>query len=67
MMPYSLQGYSVYLAVLYGMVALLAVNVFMCVWVAWCFKEHKFPVVWPIKVRSCAYYSRDLTTFADTH
>ncbi|KXZ45668.1 hypothetical protein GPECTOR_52g66 [Gonium pectorale] len=43
-------GYGAYLAVLYSMVALLAVNVAMCVWVAWCFKEHKFPVVWPIKV-----------------
>ncbi|KXZ55417.1 hypothetical protein GPECTOR_3g69 [Gonium pectorale] len=43
-------GYGAYLAVLYGMVALLAVNVGMCVWVAWCFKEQKFPVVWPIKV-----------------
>ncbi|KXZ45665.1 hypothetical protein GPECTOR_52g63 [Gonium pectorale] len=43
-------GYGAYLAVLYSMVALLAVNVAMCVWVAWCFKEQKFPVVWPIKV-----------------
>ncbi|KAG2494507.1 hypothetical protein HYH03_007275 [Edaphochlamys debaryana] len=43
-------GYSVYLVVLYGMVSLLAINVGLCVWVAWCFKEQKFPVVWPIKV-----------------
>ncbi|GFR46430.1 hypothetical protein Agub_g8004 [Astrephomene gubernaculifera] len=43
-------GYTAYVAVLYCMVALLAINVGMCVWVAWCFKEHKFPVVWPIKV-----------------
>ncbi|GIM04869.1 hypothetical protein Vretimale_9356 [Volvox reticuliferus] len=43
-------GYGVYLAVLYSMLALLAINIGMCVWVAWCFKEHKFPVVWPIKV-----------------
>ncbi|GLI61040.1 hypothetical protein VaNZ11_003192 [Volvox africanus] len=43
-------GYGAYLAVLYAMVALLMGNVGLCVWVAWCFKEHKFPVVWPIKV-----------------
>ncbi|GIL50716.1 hypothetical protein Vafri_6834 [Volvox africanus] len=43
-------GYGVYLAVLYSVLALLAINIGMCVWVAWCFKEHKFPVVWPIKV-----------------
>ena len=30
--------------------ALLVVNIGLCVWVAWCFKEQKFPVVWPIKV-----------------
>ncbi|GLC41265.1 hypothetical protein PLESTM_001177800 [Pleodorina starrii] len=44
------QGYGAYLAVLYSMVALLMGNVGLCVWVAWCFKEHKFPVVWPIQV-----------------
>ncbi|GLC42489.1 hypothetical protein PLESTB_001103800 [Pleodorina starrii] len=44
------RGYDVYIAVLYAMLALLAINIVMCVWVAWCFKEHKFPVVWPIKV-----------------
>ncbi|KXZ44102.1 hypothetical protein GPECTOR_73g623 [Gonium pectorale] len=43
-------GYGAYLAVLYCMLAALMVNVGMCVWVAWCFKEQKFPVVWPIKV-----------------
>ncbi|PNH05151.1 hypothetical protein TSOC_008612 [Tetrabaena socialis] len=43
-------GYSAYLALLYSMLALLGVNVGLCVWVAWCFKEQKFPVVWPIKV-----------------
>ncbi|GFR44799.1 hypothetical protein Agub_g6134 [Astrephomene gubernaculifera] len=43
-------GYSAYVALLYGMVALLALNIALCVWVAWCFKEQKFPVVWPIKV-----------------
>ncbi|KAG2494502.1 hypothetical protein HYH03_007271 [Edaphochlamys debaryana] len=49
-------GYSVYLVVLYGMVSLLAINVGLCVWVAWCFKEQKFPVVWPIKLGiSCRY------------
>ncbi len=41
-----------YLILLYSMVVLLAVNVILCVWVAWCFKEQKFPVVWPIKVRA---------------
>lgn len=44
------QGYGAYVALLYGMVTLLAVNIGLCVWVAWCFKEQKFPVVWPIKV-----------------
>ncbi|GIL60368.1 hypothetical protein Vafri_14969 [Volvox africanus] len=43
-------GYGAYVALLYGMVALLAANIGLCVWVAWCFKEQKFPVVWPIKV-----------------
>ncbi|PNH08057.1 Tiny macrocysts protein B, partial [Tetrabaena socialis] len=43
-------GYSAYLALLYSMVILLGTNVGLCVWVAWCFKEQKFPVVWPIKV-----------------
>ncbi|GFR46567.1 hypothetical protein Agub_g8160 [Astrephomene gubernaculifera] len=43
-------GYGAYIAVLYLMLTLLAVNVGMCVWVAWCFKEQKFPVVWPIMV-----------------
>ncbi|PNG99633.1 hypothetical protein TSOC_014584, partial [Tetrabaena socialis] len=42
-------GYGAYLAVLYAMVAALGLNVVLCVWVAWCFKEQKFPVVWPIK------------------
>ncbi|KXZ45667.1 hypothetical protein GPECTOR_52g65 [Gonium pectorale] len=42
-------GYGAYLALLYAMVVLLAVNVAMCVWVAWCFKEQKFPVIWPVK------------------
>ncbi|KAG2488471.1 hypothetical protein HYH03_012976 [Edaphochlamys debaryana] len=32
------------------MVFLLVINVMLCVWVAWCFSEQKFPVVWPIKV-----------------
>ncbi|KXZ50396.1 hypothetical protein GPECTOR_16g569 [Gonium pectorale] len=43
-------GYGTYLGVLYGMVSMLAVNLGLCVWVAWCFKEQKFPVVWPIQV-----------------
>ncbi|KAG2423145.1 hypothetical protein HXX76_015530 [Chlamydomonas incerta] len=43
-------GYGAYLALLYAAVALLVVNIGLCVWVAWCFKEQKFPVVWPIKV-----------------
>ncbi|KXZ42914.1 hypothetical protein GPECTOR_111g247 [Gonium pectorale] len=43
-------GYGAYVALLYGMVAVLAANIGLCVWVAWCFKEQKFPVVWPIKV-----------------
>ncbi|KAG2423146.1 hypothetical protein HXX76_015531 [Chlamydomonas incerta] len=43
-------GYGGYLALLYMAVALLVVNIGLCVWVAWCFKEQKFPVVWPIKV-----------------
>ncbi|KAG2435423.1 hypothetical protein HYH02_011923 [Chlamydomonas schloesseri] len=43
-------SYSAYLALLYSAVALLVVNIGLCVWVAWCFKEQKFPVVWPIKV-----------------
>ncbi|PNH09880.1 hypothetical protein TSOC_003476 [Tetrabaena socialis] len=43
-------GYSAYLAVLYAMVAALAINLSLCVWVAWCFKEQKFPVVWPVVV-----------------
>ncbi|EFJ45146.1 hypothetical protein VOLCADRAFT_94549 [Volvox carteri f. nagariensis] len=42
-------GYNAYLAVLYTMVTLLMVNCGLCVWVAWCFKEQKFPVVWPVK------------------
>ena len=44
------QSYSAYLALLYAAVALLVMNIGLCVWVAWCFKEQKFPVVWPIKV-----------------
>ncbi|GLC41279.1 hypothetical protein PLESTM_001179200 [Pleodorina starrii] len=32
------------------MVTLLVVNCGLCVWVTWCFKEQKFPVVWPVKV-----------------
>ncbi|PNW87839.1 hypothetical protein CHLRE_01g003950v5 [Chlamydomonas reinhardtii] len=43
-------SYSAYLALLYAAVALLVMNIGLCVWVAWCFKEQKFPVVWPIKV-----------------
>ncbi|KAG2423147.1 hypothetical protein HXX76_015532 [Chlamydomonas incerta] len=43
-------SYSAYLALLYAAVALLVMNIVLCVWVAWCFKEQKFPVVWPIKV-----------------
>lgn len=46
----AVQGYGAYLAVLYAMVALLMGNVGLCIWVAWCFKEQKFPVIWPIKV-----------------
>ncbi|KXZ45662.1 hypothetical protein GPECTOR_52g60 [Gonium pectorale] len=54
------RGYGAYLAVLYAMVVLLAINVAMCVWVAWCFKERKFPVVWPIQLGiSCRYNGPD--------
>ncbi len=49
------QGYSWYVAVLYGMAGLLAVNLVLCVWVAWSFKEQKFDYVWPIKVRHFAH------------
>ncbi len=48
-------GYGAYVALLYGAVALLAVNIGLCVWVAWCFSQQKFPVVWPIKVR-CGHF-----------
>ncbi|GLC41288.1 hypothetical protein PLESTB_001078900 [Pleodorina starrii] len=41
--------YGAYLATLYVMVGLLGLHVGLCVWVAWCFKEQKFPVVWPLK------------------
>ncbi|GIM07919.1 hypothetical protein Vretimale_11958 [Volvox reticuliferus] len=43
-------GYTWYVAVLYSMAGLLAVNLVLCVWVAWSFKEQKFDYVWPIKV-----------------
>ncbi|GFR51520.1 hypothetical protein Agub_g13936 [Astrephomene gubernaculifera] len=43
-------GYSAYVAMLYGMVGMLMANIALCVWVAWCFKEQRFPVIWPIKV-----------------
>ncbi|EFJ51253.1 hypothetical protein VOLCADRAFT_87875 [Volvox carteri f. nagariensis] len=43
-------GYRWYVAVLYSMAGLLAVNLVLCVWVAWSFKEQKFDYVWPIKV-----------------
>ncbi|PNH03924.1 hypothetical protein TSOC_009961, partial [Tetrabaena socialis] len=43
------RGYGAYLAVLYSTVAALGLNLALCVWVAWCFKEQKFPAVWPIK------------------
>ncbi|KXZ55419.1 hypothetical protein GPECTOR_3g70 [Gonium pectorale] len=43
-------GYGGYIAVLYGMVALLAMSLALAAWVSWCFKEHKFPVMWPVQV-----------------
>ncbi|EFJ45177.1 hypothetical protein VOLCADRAFT_94617 [Volvox carteri f. nagariensis] len=41
--------YGAYLALLYVMVGLLALHMGLCAWVAWCFQEQKFPVVWPLK------------------
>ncbi|GLI60724.1 hypothetical protein VaNZ11_002822 [Volvox africanus] len=43
-------SYGWYLVLLYVMVGLLGLHVVLCVWVAWCFKEQKFGVVWPIKL-----------------
>ncbi|KAG2439095.1 hypothetical protein HYH02_006619 [Chlamydomonas schloesseri] len=43
-------GYAWYLGVLYTMAGLLVINLALCVWVAWSFKEQKFDYVWPIKV-----------------
>jgi hypothetical protein len=46
----ALQPYMAYLGVLYSMVTALAVNITLCVWVAWFFKEQKFDHIWPIAV-----------------
>ncbi|GIL50719.1 hypothetical protein Vafri_6875, partial [Volvox africanus] len=43
-------SYGWYLVLLYVMVGLLGLHVGLCLWVAWCFKEQKFGVVWPIKL-----------------
>lgn len=43
------QGYKFYTIAFYLMVAMLAVAVAVCVWVAWCFKNDSFPFLWPIK------------------
>ncbi|KAG2488469.1 hypothetical protein HYH03_012974 [Edaphochlamys debaryana] len=47
-------GYGVYLLLLYAMVFLLVINVMLCVWVAWCFSEQKFPVV--LRVFSSVFF-----------
>ncbi|GLC74510.1 hypothetical protein PLESTF_001521700 [Pleodorina starrii] len=43
-------GFHWYMAALFSFAGLLAVNLVLCVWVAWSFKEQKFDYVWPIKV-----------------
>ncbi|KAG2488731.1 hypothetical protein HYH03_012730 [Edaphochlamys debaryana] len=43
-------GYTWYLVILYTIAGLLALNLMLCVWVAWSFKEQKFDYVWPIRV-----------------
>lgn len=44
----SARGFSFFLACLYTFVALLALTVGLCVWVAWSFKNKRFDHVWPI-------------------
>ncbi|GLC56222.1 hypothetical protein PLESTB_001081300 [Pleodorina starrii] len=43
-------SYAFYVAIFCGLLALLALMVLISVWVGSCFREHKFPVVWPVKV-----------------
>lgn len=46
----NLQGYSFYITILYLLVTALAGSILLCVWVGWCFKNDRFPYIWPIKV-----------------
>lgn len=45
-----MQPYIIYIAILYCMVAALTINIGLCCWVAWFFKEQKFEYLWPIQV-----------------
>lgn len=47
--PMAEQGYFFYTVAFYLMVAMLAISVAVCIWVAWCFKNDSFPFLWPIK------------------
>ncbi|GIL42523.1 hypothetical protein Vafri_484 [Volvox africanus] len=56
-------GYHWYEAALYTFAVVLAINLSLCVWVAWSFKEQKFDYVWPIKV--VRYFSYIFLMFFD--
>ncbi|GLI64845.1 hypothetical protein VaNZ11_008226 [Volvox africanus] len=48
--PIVAKGYHFFVSILYSLAAALAVSVVLCVWVGWCFKNDRFPYVWPIKM-----------------
>ncbi|KAG2493479.1 hypothetical protein HYH03_008295 [Edaphochlamys debaryana] len=48
--PIISKGYNFFVAILYTLAGALAVSIALCVWVGWCFKNDRFPYVWPIKM-----------------
>ncbi|KAG2450719.1 hypothetical protein HYH02_004557 [Chlamydomonas schloesseri] len=48
--PIIAKGYNFFVAILYVLAAALAISIMLCVWVGWCFKNDRFPYVWPIKM-----------------
>ncbi|GFR48517.1 hypothetical protein Agub_g10412 [Astrephomene gubernaculifera] len=48
--PIIAKGYHFFVSILYSLASALAVSIVLCIWVGWCFKNDRFPYVWPIKM-----------------
>jgi hypothetical protein len=42
----DLQGYHFMIIVMYIIIAVLGIGFALCIWVGWCFKNDRFPLLW---------------------